>query len=162
MAESTGKATVVTGDDQRIDIELRALTIICHPGNVHIKDVVASDGGPEIAEISSEHTLYAVANMHASTYRFWLSIDWVTKSWHHIIGSEGKHPVMIPPTIEEMRRTSQAGRHVFGMLTRIAEVLVAGKRPHLLYPESFLHPSQQVALTDVLLKLAKGGSDAKA
>lgn len=159
---TTGKATVIT-DTDRLDIEVKPLTIICHQGHVDIREIVAADGGPPIVEIGPDHTIDAVAHMKASTYAFWLSIPWVPEEWVRIVGSEGKHAVTMPATIEEMRASSLAHRHVFGLLTRVAEVVVSGARPFIRLPESYLHPSQQVAIAQFLVRLSnRGGPDADA
>lgn len=162
---TTGKATVIT-DTDRIDIEVKPLTIICHQGTVNIKDIIPADGGPPIIEIGPDHTIEVVAMMKASTYLFWRGIPWVVEEWTKIVGSEGRFHgkgVEFPETIEAMRASSLASRHVFGLITRVAEVVVGGFRPFLRLPESYLHPSQQVAIAQFLVRLSnRGGSDADA
>jgi hypothetical protein len=150
-----GKVHVNMEGGEQHTIEVRPFTILCHPGSVNVASVtpVAADD-PPIAEIGPEDTLHAVATMSAATYAWWCTIPWVREEWARIVGSEGKDDVMLPIDIEGMRSSSLAARHVFGLLTRVAEVAVSGARPFIRFPESFLHPSQQVAVAQFLLRLA--------
>jgi hypothetical protein len=157
--EPTGRATVVTDDGSRIDIETKRFTVICHQGDIDITDILPADGGPAIVEIGPDHTLQYVAQMHPKTYEFFAGVPWLRERWLHVIGAEGKHDVTMPETIEAMRKSGLAHRHVFGLLCRLAEVVVAGHRPFIKLPESYLHPAQQFALADTLIRLTSPPKD---
>lgn len=46
-------------------------------------------------------------------------------------------------------------RHTVGLILLLLDAIKQGKTPHILYPESYLHPAQQVGLSDLFIALSK-------
>lgn len=161
QGSNSPQVTVLTDKGERVPMTLATpLTVILHQGDIDIREILPTDGGPDIVEIGPDHTLQVVATMGPKSYKIVTQHPWLRKSWESVVGAGGKHEVSLPETIEEMRASSLASRHVFGMLFLIGEALFSGKRPFVKLPESYLHPAQQCQLGDLFVKLSNGGIDA--
>lgn len=122
----------------------KPISIICHRDDVVIEndlsDVVSIDPGMTIKCASEiDDDTWTQLKLHPEFMRLFR---------------------LVFPTIElpdhSLQLHGSGVRHVVGLLVLTFNAMHDGKRPLWRFPESYLHPSAQLGLADVLVALTKG------
>lgn len=135
--------TSILIDSKPAEIELRRLTLLCHRGDVHLMP----DGQ---VEIGPEQTLARAAQV---TNEEWMRLqtDPLFKELMELVLGAGTFPM-----VGQLANCGSGTRHLTGLILMMLE-LKRGQTPFVRYPESFLHPSSQVRLADLFIRLTGGG-----
>jgi hypothetical protein len=124
----------------------KPVTLLCHKGDVHITPT-------DQVEIGPEQTLARAGNV---TQKEWedLRNDASFIQLFNIVFPE------MSPLPDRITQQGTGVRHVVGMLLLLCEAITATppRRPFLRYPESFLHPSAQSKLADLIILLSGAGN----
>lgn len=131
----------ILANGQEHEIETAPLTLLCHPGELHIEV-------PSRVEINPETT---VARARQLTHAEWKDVrqnDRFLHMWKMVWGETE------PPQDIQVRH--QAFQHTAGLIISLAECIAGGKQPFVRTPETYLHPRQQVGLADLFAFLSKG------
>lgn len=134
----------VDGEIHRVKLEEHQLGIICHNGTL----AITPDEDEGFIVIDPETTLDAARTMHES-YGMLLE-DPAFTAWVERIT---KTP--LPPTFEALQRSTLAVLHTVGLVALLLSCKTLGERAYVKFPETYLHPSQQVELADFFLWLQK-------
>lgn len=120
----------------------KPVTLLCHKGDVYIAPT-------DQVEIGPEQTL---ARVESVTQEEWddLRNDPSFAQLFNIVFPE------MSPLPERIRQQGTGVRHIIGMLLLLCEAITSTppRRPFLRYPESFLHPSAQSKLADLIIFLS--------
>ncbi len=129
--------------DDEHEIEVKPITMIFHNG-----DLPAEIEYPERFAITPEMTIYhadRVQKLHEEFPTFWREV--------HVQRRLDKEP-QCGPIPDEIRKLGMGHRHLMGLFDLSLKLTDQGVPLVWKYPETYLHPSFQAALADVVILLA--------
>jgi hypothetical protein len=132
----------IIADGTPHDVEVRPITLICHHGNVALQV-------PGRVEIGPEQTLARTGQMTQPEWDQWRKLPPFAHGFKTVFNDQE-----LP---ERLPSADMGVRHIVGLLVLLIETVVAGGKPFLRLPESFLHPRYQLNLADLLVQLSNGG-----
>lgn len=124
------------------------LTLLCHKGDVNIINDDANS-----ATIDPQATMAMAARIDAEVGTWeWLKGDAGFMKLLRYVFTEKDYPTFEP---HPLRTHGNGLRHVVGLIVLIKQAQANGKRPFIVFPETYLHPSAQLGLGDLLSALSK-------
>ena len=139
------KIIFVNGEPRAIRV--KPITMLCHRGDMKF-DV------PEVIEISSPETLFRTKRLKQSELDF-MHVCGIKELFDLVFAAVPT--IQLPKDIKELQREGSGVQHVVGMLVMIYEAMLDGRQFFLRNPETHLHPTAQLGLADMLIKLTQGG-----
>lgn len=130
-------ATILV-DGKPTEVGDKPLTLLCHKGDVHLMP----DGQ---VEIGPEQTLARANRVSKEEWAALQADTTFVELMELVLGR-------IFPLYPDLKCAGTGVRHMTGMLLLFRE-LQPGQKPFLRYPESFLHPSSQTRLPELLIRV---------
>jgi predicted ATPase len=130
--------------DSTHEVEGKLLTVFCHDGSHDVKIL-----DEDVQEINAWQTIEAANKLTEEHWKFLKSVPEFRKLFECVFKQE---VINLETDTVPLRLHGSGVRHVVGMILLISEACAKGKRPHLVYPESHLHPRAQLGLVDMIRK----------
>jgi hypothetical protein len=142
----------VHGEEEPIEVELSPLTVICKGPD--IPDITVEGA----MEITSDDTVYHAERVNKLDPRF-------PEVWERLEQGINSHRTTYKVPEPNPTAIRAAGGkqwlHLMGMIDLCLKFIGMGITPHVVYPETYLHPSQCAALGDVFLYLQEYAQEEK-
>ncbi len=139
------KIIFVNGEPKAIIV--KPITFLCHRGDMKLHM-------PGVVEISAPETVLRARSLTQKELDL-LHVCGVKELFDLVFASTKS--IRMPKTIAELQREGNGVQHIVGMLTMLYEAVINNKQFLLRNPETFLHPSAQAGLGDMIVKLACNG-----
>ena len=136
------KIILVNGEPKAIVV--KPVTFLCHRGDMKLHM-------PGTIEISAPETVLRARGLTQKELDL-LHACGVKELFDLVFAAT--ETIQMPKTINELKSEGNGVQHVIGMLTMIYEAVLDGKQFYLRNPETFLHPSAQAGLGDMIVRLA--------
>lgn len=120
------------------------LNILCHRDDVEIVQDRA-----DVLEITPESTLAMAAKFSNVTW------DMAKQDADFVSRLKTVFPDLDIDNDKHLRDYPIAVRHIVGMIVSINMAINTGKMPFVRYPETYLHPSSQANVADLLIRYSK-------
>lgn len=135
----------ISVDGQELSVEAKELTVLVHPDTIQV-DVIELD----FQEITPIQTVQTMEQMALMTWAELREAPLFLELWKLV------YPDLAVPEI--ITKAPIAQKHIAGMIYLIIEAMIAGKKPFVRLPETYLHPSTQLRLGDLFAYLANSGT----
>jgi hypothetical protein len=133
----------IIANKQEHEIDVRPITLLFHRGDINIQC-------PDRFEINPEITVSTANSLTAQEYGAFLANETFKAHAEKILGFK-------LPEHADLATSTLGVRHVVGMLMLLGVCFHKKVAPFVRFPETYLHPAQQVELGDLFAKLAAPG-----
>jgi len=123
------------------------LTIMCHPGEINVQNDVA-----DTVTIDPQATMACAAKVNANAWT-WLKQQPRFMELLRCVFPDNKFNLPDHP----LQMHGSGLQHTVGLILLVLDAQKQGKRPFIRFPETYLHPAQQLGLADLFLKLTPRG-----
>lgn len=131
---------VIVADGTPHEVEVKPLTLVCHPGEVKV-DV------PGRVEINPEATVACARSLSEEEWVGLSGMPDFLDLWKLVWG-DFPFPA---------GGTANLGHlHTVGLILLLAECILERKQPFIRLPETYLHPKQQAGLADLFVRFSSG------
>lgn len=137
----------VNGEPKAITV--KPITMLCHRGDIKLHI-------PNVVEISAPETVLRARKLTQKELDL-LHVCGVKELFDLIFAAT--KTIQMPKTIKELQMEGNGVQHVVGMLTMMYEAILDNKQFFLRNPETFLHPSAQAGLGDMIARLTMGKTE---
>ena len=121
----------------------RPINLICHKGDINVVN------DTERVELDPQRTVAAADSLGAADVRMLVQFPRFQKLYQLVMGAN-THLLIDSDT--PMNEQPLGVRHVIGLILLGEHAISEGRQLFLRQPESYLHPSQQVGLADLLIE----------
>lgn len=133
-------------DKDEHTLETKPLTVICHRDEMKITPL-----DEDVVLIDPTETVKVADALSDSDWTQLRILPQFVELWKLVFTKDD-----LPANL---KNEGLGYRHVVGLILLLCETVVANKRPYVRFPESYLHPSAQLGLADLFIRLSTGGKD---